>query len=215
MSESVEIPTSILENYISQPKALVIFAHGAGADKSSAFMEDITKLLNKSDINVLRFNFNYMDKRLAENKRYPPQRMPVLLTCFDKLLTNIETSLPIFLMGKSMGGRVASSLAEKTNSKLNGVICLGYPFHPQKQPEKLRLTPLQNTTQPTLIIQGDRDALGNQQEISTYRLSSLCTVYFLADGDHDLKPRVKSGYSHQQHKVTAVKEIVNFITLNS
>ena len=46
---------------------------------------------------------------------------------------------------------------------------MGYPFHPQKQPEKLRLSPLKSITLPTLILQGERDALGNQEEVPVKR----------------------------------------------
>ena len=207
-----EIKISTIENNVSDAKALVIFAHGAGADKSSAFMREVTALLNDKKINVLRFNFNYMDKRAIDNKRYLPERMPKLVSCFASVIANITTLLPVFLAGKSMGGRVAATMAETYDEKIKGIICLGYPFHPQKQPDKLRLAPLQNTTQPILIVQGDRDALGDQQEISTYDFSEKCQMVFLADGDHNLKPRVKSGFTHQQHLRSTANEILSFIS---
>jgi uncharacterized protein len=206
---------SVIENNVPDAAALVVFAHGAGADKSSGFMQTMAELLNANRINVLRFNFTYMDKRLIEGKRYPPERMPKLLVCLNSVLSHIDTSLPIFLAGKSMGGRVVATIAENELNKVSGVICLGYPFHPQKQPDKLRLEPLQKTLLPILIVQGDRDALGNEDEINDYNISSLCQVSFLADGDHDLKPRVKSGYSHQQHLHTAIDLMTNFIADNS
>ncbi|MDO6446438.1 alpha/beta hydrolase [Colwellia sp. 1_MG-2023] len=206
---------SMIENTVDDAIALLVFAHGAGADKSSDFMQTIAELLNAQKINVLRFNFGYMDKRIKDNKRYPPERMPTLLNCFKTVLSNLETSLPLFLAGKSMGGRVAATLVENKIAKVKGVVCLGYPFHPQKKTENLRLTPLQNTTTPILIVQGERDALGNKQEIEQYRLSSLCQVAFLADGDHDLKPRVKSGFTHQQHMQSAVQLITEYISHHS
>ncbi len=199
------------ENFVEHAKALCIFAHGAGADKSSDFMEKFTFMLNEQHISVLRFNFNYMDKRLLDGKRYPPEKMDKLLACFEQVIAGITSTLPIYLMGKSMGGRVAATLAEQTLEHIKGVICLGYPFHPQKKPENLRLTPLQNTKLPILIVQGERDALGNKEEIASYQLSALCRVSFLPDGDHDLKPRVKSGFTHQQHLTTAITQIVKFI----
>ncbi|MEW6992437.1 alpha/beta family hydrolase [Colwelliaceae bacterium 6441] len=205
------LSVSTIENYVPNASALVIFAHGAGADKSSAFMNEISRLLNDENINVLRFNFNYMDKRLADQKRYPPERMPKLIACFESVLDTIDSQLPIFLAGKSMGGRVAATMAENSLDNVKGVMCLGYPFHPQKQPEKLRLAPLQQTTLPVLIIQGERDALGSKKEISAYEISGLCQITFLADGDHNLKPRVKSGYNHQQHLQSAVNAMTGFI----
>ena len=156
-----------------------------------------------------------MDRRLADNKRYPPERMPKLLTCLQTVLEQIDTRLPLFLAGKSMGGRVAATMVESELDKVKGVMCLGYPFHPQKLPEKLRLDPLQKTKLPILIVQGERDALGNKSEINDYEMSSLCEVSFLADGDHNLKPRIKSGYTHQQHLLSTVQLMHKFIVGHS
>lgn len=192
-------------------KANVIFAHGAGADKNSDFLNIISEKLVACGVNVLRFNFPYMDKRAEDGKRRPPDRMPKLLACLTQVIAEYDTDLPVFLMGKSMGGRVAATLVKEGIVDVAGVICLGYPFHPQKQPDKLRLEPLQNIVKPVLIIQGDRDALGNKSDIDNYSFSSLCKVNFLSDGDHDLKPRLKSGYTHQQHLNSAITLINGFI----
>eukprot|EP00919_Chromeraceae_sp_WS-2016_P034388 GHVR01081411.1.p1 GENE.GHVR01081411.1~~GHVR01081411.1.p1 ORF type:complete len:211 (+),score=18.81 GHVR01081411.1:390-1022(+) len=192
-------------------KANVIFAHGAGADKNSDFLNIISEKLVVRGVNVLRFNFPYMDKRAEDGKRRPPDRMPKLLACLTQVIAEYDTDLPVFLMGKSMGGRVAATLAKNEIENIAGVICLGYPFHPQKQPDKLRLEPLQDIVKPVLIIQGDRDALGNKNDIDSYSFSAQCQVKFLPDGDHDLKPRVKSGYTHQQHLNSAITLINGFI----
>ena len=206
---------SQLECYVMSPKALLIFAHGAGANMHHAFLENITRLLNEQHINVLRFNFPYMDKRELDGKKYPPNRMPILLECYQGVLERCDKSLPLFIGGKSMGGRVAATLAKDEQTNIKGIVCLGYPFHPTKKPEKLRLEPLQESKKPILILQGDRDSLGNKMEIENYQLNKLCRVEYFEDGDHDLKPRVKSGFTHSQHIKTAVEKIVSFINENS
>jgi len=202
---------STIENYVANAKALVIFAHGAGADKSHDFMETVSQGLNLQQISVLRFNFNYMDERIEKENRRPPDRMPKLLNCFENILAEVDKSLPIFLAGKSMGGRVAATLAGDENINVEGVMCLGYPFHPQKKPEKLRLEPLQETKKPILILQGTRDALGNEEEIASYEISDKCKCIFFSDGDHNLKPRVKSGFTHSEHINNAINDMVNFM----
>lgn len=244
-----EIETFSILNKVEDAKALFVFAHGAGADLEHSFMQQITQLLNFNDISVLRFNFNYMDRRRIEGTRRPPDRMPKLLRCYKSVLAQLNNlnefkDLPVFIGGKSMGGRVAATISsqifvegtrhedisnEKINKeaseqgnvpasylldKIKGVICLGYPFHPQNKPDKLRLEPLQQTQKPLLIIQGDRDALGDQAEINTYEFSPLCQVNFLQDGDHSFKPRVKSGFTQQQHLESTVKHMVDFINEN-
>ena len=216
--------TSILKNDVENPIAQVIFAHGAGANMTHAFMENFTRLLNERNINVLRFNFPFMDKRAETGKRYPPDRMPKLIACYQEIIEtylsnaslNLKQStkpLPLFISGKSMGSRVAVTLAgdEHIAKSLQGVFCIGYPFHPVKKPEKLRLEPLQSTLKPVLILQGDRDPLGSEVEIADYEISPLCRCVFFGDGDHDLKPRVKSGFKHDQHLEEAASAIEAFV----
>ena len=209
-------------NEVDNAIAQVIFAHGAGADMNHEFMVEMTRLLNLEQITVIRFNFPFMDKRIETGKRYPPDRMPKLLVCYQAVIDefiqkNKSTKLPLFIGGKSMGSRVAATLAsDNSNSdKFSGVFCLGYPFHPTKKPEKLRLTPLFDSVKPVLIIQGERDTLGNKEEIISYNLPPHCQRLFLADGDHSLKPRVKSGLSYQRHLLTASVAISNFIKEHS
>lgn len=210
---------SKITNNVENPIAQVIFAHGAGADMHHEFMTQITALLNQSNINVLRFNFPYMDKRAETGKRYPPDRMPKLIDCYKTVIAdfqknnNVSSHLPLYIGGKSMGSRVAATLAgdNEVVGFIQGVFCLGYPFHPAKKPEKLRLEPLQQTQKPVLIVQGDRDTLGSEIEIADYDVANLCQYTFLADGDHSLKPRVKSGFTHQQHMKSAAQAIVTFV----
>lgn len=209
------LPISRLLSRAKDEKALVIFAHGAGADMNHQYIEDLVELMNAKQLSVLRFNFPFMDKRKLDGKRRPPDRMPALVTCYHSVVAEVDTNLPIYIAGKSMGGRVAATLAgDKAftlHHKIRGVICLGYPFHPVKKPEKLRLAPLQDTQLPVLILQGQRDALGSEIEINSYEISSRCQIQYFNDGDHDLKPRVKSGYNLTQHQVAAVNKMRNFI----
>jgi predicted alpha/beta-hydrolase family hydrolase len=195
-----------------QAKAVVILAHGAGANKDHHFMVNMSQLLLAKDISVIKFNFPYMLKTLQDNKRRPPDRMPKLTQHYLDVLASISTSLPLYIAGKSMGGRVAATIAEHTLAQnIKGVICLGYPFHPQKKPENLRLAPLQQSKLPVLICQGDRDALGSKEEVIRYQLPEHCLCVFFTDGDHDLKPRVRSGYTQQQHMNNTAMSISEFI----
>ncbi|MGJ8692156.1 MAG: alpha/beta family hydrolase [Thalassotalea sp.] len=219
-------PDSYESTEAENPIAVFIFAHGAGADKNHAFMTEVTEQLVAQNISVVRFNFPFMIKRALDGKRRPPDRMPALLVHYQAVIQQIlaeqmsesTVKLPIYIGGKSMGSRVAISLlnqqslaAMPCSARIKGGIAIGYPFHPQKQSEKLRLAPLQESALPVLICQGERDALGSQTEIAEYQLTDLCQLRFFVDGDHDLKPRVKSGFNHQQHKSAAVQEIVSFI----
>ena len=76
---------------------------------------------------------------------------------------------------------------------IKGVWCLGYPFHPPGKPEKLRVDHLASILVPVVISQGARDSCGNKEEASSWNLPPSLKLFWADDGDHGLKPRVKSG----------------------
>lgn len=196
--------------------ATYIFAHGAGAPMDSDFMQDMAERLSAMGVRVIRFEFPYMVERRENGKRRPPNRQPELLACWREVIIEVQKLYPspLFIGGKSMGGRMATLLlgAAEPDLAIAGAVCFGYPFHPQGKPEKLRTEHLLDMAVPTLIVQGSRDALGNIDEIAGYGLSEAVVMHWLDDGDHDLKPRVKSGYTHQQHKSMAAAKACQFIT---
>lgn len=192
---------------------LFLFAHGAGADAQSEFMTTVALGLAEQGIRVARFNFPYMQQRLLDGKRRPPDRAPKLVEYFTQLVK--ENAQPVVIGGKSMGGRMASMVAAQGDTELNelilGVICLGYPFHPQGKPDKLRIEHLSAIEAPLCIVQGTRDKLGNKEEVNSYELDKDIDWLWLKDGDHDFKPRVKSGLTHQQHLASTINALAQFI----
>ena len=205
--------TSLMTTDLAKaPIATFVFAHGAGADKDSDFMRDVAQMLADNQVNVVRFNFPYMVKAAETGKKRPPDRGPVLQQTYLEVLHGVDDELPVFIGGKSMGGRISTLILEQ--SKAKGAICFGYPFHPPAKPEKLRTEHLEDISKPVLILQGERDTFGNQQEVREYSLSPVIEMFFLADGDHSLKPRKASGLTQQQHLETAVAQCLAFITNN-
>ena len=196
-------------------KARFIFAHGAGAGMDNEFMDSVATGLAARGIEVVRFNFPYMQLQSESGKKRPPNRMPALLEYYQQVLAEHATDLPLFVGGKSMGGRAATLLLadELTQSLKNvlGVVVLGYPFHPPGKPDKLRVDHLANMHCDCLIVQGERDTMGNAQEVAGYGLPDKVRVEFLNDGDHSLKPRKASGFTHQQHIDSACDRIAAFI----
>lgn len=195
------------------PMARVVLAHGAGAPMDSEFMERVADLLCAAGCEVVRFEFPYMALRRTMGKRSPPDREAVLLQCWREQLIRLRADLsPVtkwIVGGKSMGGRMASLVADELF--VSGLVCFGYPFHPAGKPERLRTAHLVDLQTPTLIIQGTRDPLGNKDEVKHYQLSSRIHLHWLDDGDHDLKPRVRSGFTWEQHLRSATQALQNFI----
>lgn len=196
-------------NFSTKPVAEFIFAHGAGANKDSDFMQLMSTTLLKLNIQVVRFDFPYMLKALETGKRHPPNRMNVLQDEFTTMIAQRDKSLPLFIGGKSMGGRVATMLDDYADVK--GVICFGYPFHPPGKPEKLRTEHLFDFTRPLLILQGERDTLGKKSEIDSYQLPNSIDLVYLTAADHSFKPLKSSQLTLEQHIQTAAKSTLNFI----
>lgn len=169
--------------------ATLLLAHGAGAPMDSPFMELLAKSLAAKGLAVARFEFPYMAQRWTEGRKRPPDRMPQLLESFRMRCEGIDG--PLFIGGKSMGGRVASMVADVV--KPQGLVCFGYPFHPPGKPEKTRTDHLETLSTPALILQGTRDPLGKPDEVAGYTLSSAIEVHWLESGDHDFKPLRSSG----------------------
>lgn len=197
-------------------RLIFIFAHGAGADSQSDFMQQMSELIGAADIEVIRFNFPYMDKRLLDSKRRPPDRADKLLICFqqqvEQVTANMQKGDRLFIGGKSMGGRMASLLmAQKSDLAITGGIGFGFPFHAVGKEPKDRLDHFSEQTKPFLFLQGERDTMGNKEEVAGYNLPTKAQVVWLADGNHDLKPRVKSGFTHQQHIEAAAHAAIEFM----
>lgn len=164
-----------------------LFAHGAGAAMDSPFMNDVAAGLAAHGIEVVRFEFPYMAGR-REGKRRPPDREPILLATWRAIITNRRPTDRLFIGGKSMGGRMASMVADEMRA--DGLLCFGYPFHaPGKEPTPKRLEHLATLTTPALIIQGTRDALGSREETARYTLSQAIRLEWVEGGDHSLRSK--------------------------
>jgi len=193
------------------PLATLLLAHGAGAGMDSPFMEQLAEALARRDIRTLRFDFPYMARARAEGRRRPPNPAPVLLEHWRAMVATWRAveSGPLWLAGKSMGGRMASLLADDLGA--TGLVCLGYPFHPAGKPERLRTEHLATLATPTLIVQGERDALGTRTEVAGYALAPTLEVQWIATADHDLKPLKSSGLSQTQALVETAAWVAAFV----
>jgi len=186
-----------------------VLAHGAGAPMDSDFMNLVADGVAKQGVQVIRFEFPYMQQRRLTGKRRPPDRQLILLDCWQQVIDELGGAENLIIGGKSMGGRMASLIAAQQS--VRGLVCLGYPFHPAGKPERLRTEHLPQISSPTLILQGERDALGNKKEVAHYDLPPNCNLSWVSDGDHDFKPRVRSGYNHQHNLECAIKSITEFV----
>ena len=196
------MPTEFLELGPKSARATIMFAHGAGAPMDAPGMTAIAEALAAQKLRVVRFEFAYMAKRRTEGTRTPPPRADKLNSEYLAAIEELKVEGPLIIGRKSMGGRVASMIADELFQAdgIAGLLCVGYPFHPIGKPEKLRIEHLQYLQTPTLICQGTRDQFGTKDEVDTFDLSPSIQIDWFEDGDHDLKPRKRvSGFSHAGH----------------
>ena len=175
----------------------------------SPFMEHFAVGLADCGIGVVRFEFPYMHQSRLSGSKRPPDRPSVLLETWQVVLKKFQDARVLVIGGKSMGGRIASLLVDE--SPAQGLICLGYPFHPLGKPEKTRIDHLQTLKTPALVVQGTRDALGKQEEVARYDLSPTILLHWLEDGDHSFKPRKMSGRTEMQNWQEGIDAVAQFI----
>ncbi|HEX6000685.1 MAG TPA: alpha/beta family hydrolase [Hyphomicrobiaceae bacterium] len=194
-------------------EARVLCAHGAGAGMDTPFMRSVAALLAERGLLVLRFEFAYMAARREGGGRRPPPKAERLMDEYRAAVAAAGPGAPLFIGGKSMGGRVASLVADELHAagRIAGMVCLGYPFHPPNQPDKLRTAHLEGLTCPALIVQGERDPFGGRAEVEAMRLSPAITFHWAGDGDHDLGPRGGSGFTRKGNLSGAVDAVEKFV----
>ena len=185
----------------------IALAHGAGSPMDSAYMNYFAEGLAANNFRVARFNFPYMDERMKDGKRRPPNTAKILLATWQDVISELGAK-NLIVGGKSMGGRIASMVADEMG--VRGLACLGYPFHPPGKPEKLRTEHLEALKTPALFLQGTRDPFGKQGEVEGFALSPTIRLHWLEDGDHGFKPRVKSGRTETQNWDEAISALISF-----
>lgn len=187
-----------------------VLAHGAGAPMDSPFMAYFAEALAAGGLRVVRFEFPYMAGRRRGGAKRPPDRAPVLLAAWQEAIEATGTPADRLLIGgKSLGGRMASVIADEAG--VQGLVCLGYPFHPPGKPEATRIAHLEHLRTPTLILQGSRDPFGGEAEVAGYPLSDAIRLHWLADGDHGFKPRAASGRTEQANWEDARASVIDFV----
>ena len=190
--------TSFLWTRPADPQiATLVLAHGAGAPMDSPFMNRLAAALCAHQIAVARFEFPYMAQRRTGGSKRPPPRADKLAGVFQTAVQDAMAEIdgPLLIGGKSMGGRVAAMLSGSSSlpSRVAGVACFGYPFHPSgKGDTEWRLAPILEARRSVLILQGERDPFGSRAELEGTSLPAHAEITFVEDGDHDFGPRGKS-----------------------
>jgi len=166
---------------------IVTLAHGAGAGMNHPFMVALANSLGETGIATLRFNFPF-----AENKKGRPDVPAVTHQTIEAAIAKaqqLSSGLPIFVAGKSFGGRMSSQyVSTHPETSVKGIIFYGFPLHPAGMPSTDRAAHLKKVKVPMLFLQGTRDALA-QSDLIELVCSSLskATLIKIEGADHSFK----------------------------
>ena len=135
---------------------MLTLAHGAGAGMQHPFMKSLATLLAERSIATLRFNFPFI-----ENKKGRPDFPAVAHATIDAAINQARkhyAELPLFISGKSFGGRMSSQyIYTHPDIDVKGIIFYGFPLHPPGKPSIERADHLKDVKQPMLFLSGTRD----------------------------------------------------------
>jgi predicted alpha/beta-hydrolase family hydrolase len=170
-----------------KPKCIFTLAHGAGAGMDHSFMETLADSLSKVGLATLRFNFPF-----AEHKKGRPDSPAIAHLTIEaaiKKARELNPKLPLFVSGKSFGGRMSSQyLAGHPDPSVKGIIFYGFPLHPSGKPSTERADHLKALKIPMLFLQGSKDALATWPLIKAVCESlRKATLVKLEGADHSFK----------------------------
>lgn len=163
-----------------QPQFL--FAPGAGAPSTSAWMQKLCRLLAPlGNVHCLDYPYQLAGRR-------SPDRLPVLVAAHRAAFEALDATVPVVLIGKSMGGRIGCHLAnELTLRKPAALVCLGYPLVGQNG--SMRDEVLLALRTPILFVQGSRDPLCPLERLAEVRarMTAANDLHVVEGGNHSLE----------------------------
>jgi predicted alpha/beta-hydrolase family hydrolase len=176
----------------SQRRGVYVMAHGAGGNMMDKAMLGAANALRAIGLDVVRFNFLYREKGAGG-----PDRMPKLIDCFTAVTDRVRAelpSVPLYIGGRSMGGRAASMMAAD-GFDAAGLILLAYPLHPPGQHDKLRDEHLPSITMPVLCFNGTRDTFCDPALMAAAlrKVNTQWTMHWIESADHGFHVPKKSG----------------------
>ena len=208
MNESTP-PLALLRHGPPDAAWSLVLAHSAGLGMDAPFMAGMAERVAAAGIEVVRFEFPYMRIQRATARRRAPNAPRILLDSWREVIAALGDPSKLVIGGKSMGGRIASMVADEAG--VAGLVVLGYPFHPLGKPDRLRIDHLEALRTPALFCQGERDRFGTRDEVDSYDLSPSIALHWVPDGDHSFKPRKSSGHTLDANLDNAAEAAVRFI----
>ena len=182
-----------------ESKACLVLAHGAGAGMHHPFLAGVANELEGLGIATLRYQFPYMEHH--GKRPDPPALCHATVRAAVAAALRLSPSLPLFAGGKSFGGRMTSQAqAASPLADVRGLVFLGFPLHPPKQPSETRAQHLFEVMIPLLFLQGTRDTFAELSLLRPLvtRLGGRATLTLIQDADHSFHVPARTGRTHAQ-----------------
>ena len=180
-----------------EARAMLVLAHGAGANMRHAFMEAIAARLAHRAVASLRYQFPYMERGGGG-----PDPQPVLLETVRAAVgaaRQVGEGIPLFAGGKSMGGRMTSlAAADEPLAEVRGIVFFGFPLHSAGRPATGRALHLPRVTVPMLFLQGTRDHLAHVPQLRPICERLHATLHVVNDADHSFHVLKRTGRTDEE-----------------
>lgn len=192
-------------------RVLLVLAHGAGAGMRHAFLAGVARGLAQRGIETLRYEFPYM----ARGSRRPdaPPVCHATVRAAVNAARQIAPASSIVAAGKSFGGRMTSQAqASEALPGVRGLVFLGFPLHPPKEPSAARAAHLARVAVPMLFLQGTRDEFATQAYLLPVieSLGARARLELFTDADHSFHVPARSGRTDSQVRDALLDAIAAF-----
>ncbi len=173
----------------AKPWASIVIAHGAGAGMDHPFLVGFARAIADEGVAALRVNFPYMQAGRRSPDR-PAVAVAALIAAFDVATVRAKPREPVWISGKSFGGRMGS-VAVSEGLPAAGLVFLGYPLHPPGKPERVRDEHLYAIEVPMLFLQGTNDPFATPAVLNPVlqRLGRRATLHAIEGGGHSFEVR--------------------------
>jgi hypothetical protein len=192
-------------------RALLVLAHGAGAGMRHAFLANAAHGLAQRGIDTLRYEFPYMSR--GSRRPDSPPVCHATVRAAVNTARRIAPTLSILAGGKSFGGRMTSQAqANEALAGVAGLVFLGFPLHPPKEPSAARAAHLARVEIPMLFLQGTRDEFATQAYLLPVieSLGARARLELFTDADHSFHVPARSGRTDSQVRDALLDAIAAF-----
>jgi predicted alpha/beta-hydrolase family hydrolase len=193
---------STVSALLDQPenaRALYVFAHGAGAGMTHAFMAGVASGFAARGIATLRYQFPYMER--ASKRPDPAALAHAAVRAAVAEAARAMPDVPLFAGGKSFGGRMTSQAqAAAALPGVRGLVFFGFPLHPADKPGTERANHLLQVKLPMLFLQGTRDTLAEPALVQRVvdSLGDRATLHAVDGADHSFHVPARSGTNDRE-----------------